>query len=209
MLATYRVENNRVVRSEPRPGSPVPPHTIWMDLMNPTQAEVAAVERSLDLDVPTLDEMKEIEASSRLRVEDGVMLMTAMVLSQSETERPLCSAITFILSNGRLVTIRYADPQPFRAFSARIQTRTGAFRYGEHVLLGILDAIIDRTADILEFGPAMVTTIVIPLTFSITDGIGFGFIAYAAGKLLGGRGREVGVTVWAIAVAFAVFIAVA
>ena len=150
MLAIYRVENNRVMRSEQRPGSPVPPGTVWMDLMNPTQAEVSAVERGLDLDVPTLEEMKEIEASSRLRVEDGVMLMTAMVLSQSETERPLCSAITFILSNGRLVTIRYADPQPFRAFGARVQIRTGAFTHGEAVLLGLLDAIIDRTADILE-----------------------------------------------------------
>lgn len=150
MLAIYRVENNRVMRSEQRPGSPVPPKTVWMDLMNPTQAEVSAVERGLDLDVPTRDEMKEIEASSRLRVEDGVMLMTAMVLSQSETERPLCTAITFILSNGRLVTIRYADPLPFRAFGTRIQTRTGVFEHGEGVLMGLLDAIIDRTADILE-----------------------------------------------------------
>ena len=61
--------------------------------------------------------------------------------------------------------------------------------------------------DILEFAPALVTTITIPLTFSITDGIGFGFIVYAIGKLLGGRGREVHGMVWAIAIAFAVFIA--
>ena len=63
--------------------------------------------------------------------------------------------------------------------------------------------------DILEFGPALVTAITIPLTFSITDGIGFGFVAYAAGKLLGGRGREVSAMVWAIAAVFAIFIAVA
>ena len=150
MLAIYRVENNRVVRLEPRPGSPVPPETLWMDLMNPTQAEVAAVERGLDIDVPTLDEMKEIEASSRLRVEEGVLMMTAMVLSQSETERPLCSAITFILSNGKLATIRYADPQPFRVFGSRVQNRAGVYKHGEGVLLGLLDTIIDRSADILE-----------------------------------------------------------
>lgn len=150
MLAVYRVENNRVMRSEQEPGAPVPPHTVWMDLMNPSQAEVAAVERSLDLDVPTLEEMKEIEASSRLRVEEGVLLMTAMVLSQSETDRPLCSAVTFILASGRLVTIRYADPHPFRTFGARVQARTGVFQQGESVLFGLLDAIIDRTADILE-----------------------------------------------------------
>jgi magnesium transporter len=150
MLAIYRVEENRVVRSELAPGKPVPPNAVWIDLVDPTPAEVAAVEGALDIDVPTLDEMKEIEVSSRLRIEDGAMLMTAMVLSQSESERPLCSAITFMLSHGRLVTLRYADPQPFRAFASRVPHRPGTFAHGENVLLGLLDAIIDRTADILE-----------------------------------------------------------
>ena len=61
--------------------------------------------------------------------------------------------------------------------------------------------------DITEFGPAMATAIAIPLTFSITHGIGFGFIAYAAGKLFAGRGGEVGAVVWAIAAAYVLKVA--
>jgi AGZA family xanthine/uracil permease-like MFS transporter len=41
--------------------------------------------------------------------------------------------------------------------------------------------------DITEYAPAVVTAIGMPLTFSIADGIGFGFITYAGLKILSGR----------------------
>ncbi len=41
--------------------------------------------------------------------------------------------------------------------------------------------------DITEYAPAVVTAIGMPLTFSIADGIGFGFITYASLKILSGR----------------------
>lgn len=56
--------------------------------------------------------------------------------------------------------------------------------------------------DITEAVPALVTAIAMPFTFSIAHGIAFGFITYAAVKLLGGRAREVGPAVWALAGAF-------
>ena len=61
--------------------------------------------------------------------------------------------------------------------------------------------------DLTEFGPGVVTAFAIPLTFSITDGIGFGLISYACGKFLAGRGRDVSLAVWAIAAAFVAKIA--
>jgi AGZA family xanthine/uracil permease-like MFS transporter len=57
--------------------------------------------------------------------------------------------------------------------------------------------------DVTEALPALVTALAIPFTFSIASGIGLGFIAYAAVKLLAGRWREVGPGVVAIAAAFA------
>jgi AGZA family xanthine/uracil permease-like MFS transporter len=61
--------------------------------------------------------------------------------------------------------------------------------------------------DLTEFGPGMVTAIATPLTFSIAHGIGFGFVAYALGKFLAGRGGEVGPAVWAIAGAYVLKVA--
>jgi adenine/guanine/hypoxanthine permease len=44
--------------------------------------------------------------------------------------------------------------------------------------------------DVTEYAPAVVTAITMPLTFSIANGIAFGFILYAAIKLLAGRTKE-------------------
>ena len=66
---------------------------------------------------------------------------------------------------------------------------------------------IDWT-DATEFAPAIVTAVGMPFTFSIADGIGLGFISYAALKLLAGRTAGLGPAVWIIAAAFAVRIAV-
>jgi adenine/guanine/hypoxanthine permease len=47
--------------------------------------------------------------------------------------------------------------------------------------------------------PAFVTLVLIPLTFSITQGILWGFILYALLHTLAGRGREIGAAMWALA----------
>ena len=57
--------------------------------------------------------------------------------------------------------------------------------------------------DMTEALPALVTALAIPFTFSIAEGIGMGFIAYAAVKTLAGRWKEVGAGVAVIALAFA------
>lgn len=57
--------------------------------------------------------------------------------------------------------------------------------------------------DITEAAPAVVTAIAMPLTYSIADGMGLGFITYVLGKVLAGRFRDVHLAVWLIAVLFA------
>ncbi len=58
--------------------------------------------------------------------------------------------------------------------------------------------------DATEAIPAFLTVIVMPLTVSITDGIAFGFIAYAVLKLATGRGGEAHWMVYLFAGAFVV-----
>ncbi|MEK9803816.1 MAG: solute carrier family 23 protein, partial [Curvibacter sp.] len=56
--------------------------------------------------------------------------------------------------------------------------------------------------DLTEAAPAVVTAITMPFTFSIAHGIAFGFISYAAIKILAGRTRELPPMVAVIAVIF-------
>ena len=61
------------------PPAPFPDEFLWADLFEPTAEEEKAVESLLTVDVPTRDEMKEIETSSRLYEENGAVYMTATV----------------------------------------------------------------------------------------------------------------------------------
>lgn len=56
--------------------------------------------------------------------------------------------------------------------------------------------------DITEFVPSVITALTMPLTFSIADGISFGFITYTAVKLLSGRYRELNPAVLILTFAF-------
>ena len=56
--------------------------------------------------------------------------------------------------------------------------------------------------DFSEALPAFLTIIMMPLSFSISDGLAMGFISYPMIKLLGGRGREVHWLVYCLAVLF-------
>jgi magnesium transporter len=128
----------------------LPDHAVWLDLFNPTTEEDHAVERLAGIAVPTREDMQEIEISSRLYVENGARYMTATLMCFSETENPRTTAVTFILSGHRLVTVRYDAPKPFMLVENKLARSCPPGMTGEMVLMELLDAVIDRNADILE-----------------------------------------------------------
>src|SRR5260221_638210 len=97
----------------------VPP--VWIDMVSPTAAEIAEVEQSLALEIPTRAEMEEIELSSRLYEENDALFMTAPVLHGAASDMPETTAVTFILTRSALVTLRYANPLPLQAFTRRAE----------------------------------------------------------------------------------------
>jgi len=130
--------------------SRLPENAVWVDLLNPTGGEDKAVERLAGIAIPTREDMQEIEISSRLYVESGARYMTAMLMCHSETDMPRTSAVTFILVDHRLVTVRYDQPKPFSLVEAKLARSCTPAITGEMVLMELLDAVIDRSADILE-----------------------------------------------------------
>ena len=128
----------------------LPENAVWIDLVNPTQAEDRAVERLAGVAIPTREDMQEIEISSRLYIENSARYMTATLMCQSDTPAPKTTAVTFILAGHRLVTVRYDDPKPFIIVENKLAKSCPPNITGESVLMDLLDAVIDRAADILE-----------------------------------------------------------
>ncbi|MEH0198922.1 magnesium transporter CorA family protein [Caulobacter sp. CCNWLY153] len=128
----------------------LPADAVWIELVDPTRAEEVAVEQSIGLLLPTREEMAEIEASSRLYQEDGGTFMTATILVNAEGELPTAAPVTFVLAGDKLVTIRYVEPRAFSVFAAQAERQPSLCPHGPQTFLGLLDAVVDRTADILE-----------------------------------------------------------
>jgi magnesium transporter len=131
-------------------GDRISEDVVWIDLLEPTPEEQRFVDEALALDVPSEEEMQEIEVSSRLYHEGNALYMTATLITGSATANPESVPVTFVLTGHRLLTLRYAEPLPFRVFAAKARRHTTPCSTGEEVLAGLLDAIVDRVADILE-----------------------------------------------------------
>jgi len=128
----------------------IPEGATWIDLEDPTPDEEKLVEQALGLNVPTREELVEIEPSSRLYERDGVLYMTVSALCGVEKGMPASEPIGFVLSANRLVTVRYVTPKPLRAFIAHVRSEPAIARDTTNVLYRLLDAFIDRLADELE-----------------------------------------------------------
>ncbi len=120
----------------------------WIDLLTPDAVELRFAEELCAIEMPTKDEMREIEATSRLYCEDGGRFMTTTVLSRVETDEPMIAEITFILKGRMLVTIRHTDSYSFRVFSHQLLRTQGTNR--DLVFIGLLETLVDRQADVLE-----------------------------------------------------------
>jgi magnesium transporter len=155
MLRAYRREDCRLVPTELDLTSHSPPAdasgALWLDLITPTREEVHFAEHLLGLSIPTQEEAQEIEVSARLYHEDSAEFMTMTGVSQLESEAPMTTPISFILKGETLATIRYAQPKPFFTYATRAQ-KTGAVPCinGEQVMLGLVEALIERMAEALE-----------------------------------------------------------
>lgn len=159
MITAYLPQGGQLQRIELTPTSTLPEGVVWIDLLEPSQAEEKAIETLLGMELPTREEMQEIEISSRLYREGDASFMTANVLYHAETPQPQTTAVTFMRTPRATVTLRYADPQSFRQFVARAQRQPALLASPDSVLVGILDAIIDRAADVLEIGSRDLDTI--------------------------------------------------
>lgn len=123
---------------------------VWIDLEHPTAAEEDAVEAALGIDVPTREDMQEIEASSRAYVEAGALFLTAQVLATRPDGGYDIGPVTFALLPARMVTIHYHHPGSFQFFAEWAARHDTPLQQGVDALLGLMESVVDRLADVLE-----------------------------------------------------------
>jgi magnesium transporter len=148
MIKAFVMENGRLRAAGDLLANRV--EVVWADLLNPTKEEEKTIEDWLGVGIPTREEMEEIEISSRLYTENGAFFMTATLPANADGDRPIMSPVTFVLSADRLVTIRYHEPRAFQTFPMRAEKADIGCTNGETILIALLEAVVDRLADVLE-----------------------------------------------------------
>jgi magnesium transporter len=128
-------------------GSPLS-SAIWVDLIDPSDAERDAFEKAFGLRVPSKEELSEIEATSRLRIVKEALYLTAPLIFALEGQPWTLAPMGFVLCKQVLMTVRYTKSLAFDAVIKELETApqfepTLAF-------VRILEELVDRMADLLE-----------------------------------------------------------
>ena len=137
----------------------LPEGVIWIDLFRPTREEEALAEKLVGTNIPTREEMSEIEPSSRLYHKRGMTFLTMSVLYGVVGGHPGSDPVGFILTDKYLVSVRYIDPKPFIIFTEHVYAEPEIAADARTLFIRLLDAIIDRLADEFEVAGKEVETI--------------------------------------------------
>lgn len=148
MLSVFDVTGGGITKRDGLVGLTGSP--IWIDLFGPNREEETEVEALLGIDIPTREELVEIEPSSRLYQEGDAWVMTATLMVQVDTQQPQKTTSTFILIGNTLVTVRYDTSKGVQMFLARAQKGHAGCHSAADVLVGLLESIIYRQADLIE-----------------------------------------------------------
>lgn len=126
----------------------------WIDLIDPTDEEADAVARAFTIDIPTLADLQKIEATSRLRTAGDTLYMSAPLLSGTDTDHWAVAPAGFILTPTVCVTVRFVELSIFDAVAKSLADQADAAP--AEILTRLLEEIVDRAADHLERGSAVI-----------------------------------------------------
>ncbi|MFT4149290.1 MAG: magnesium transporter CorA family protein [Paracoccaceae bacterium] len=146
MLTAYRAANGVLERL---PEGASLKQALWIDLYQPEVAESIAV-AALGIEVPTLEDMEEIEVSNRLYRERRAQVMTVVLPGVTGVPVPVSMPVSFVLTPERIVTVRHHRPRSFETYPLRADKSGPGCDRPPAIFLGLVEEIVGRLADILE-----------------------------------------------------------
>lgn len=123
---------------------------LWIDLLAPSAEEEALVEAALSVDAPTAAERQAYEHSTRNWREPGFVQTAATLIASHSDDSLTAGSVVFILKHGILLTVRDIEPKAFALDDSHAPLRAHAPSNGAEALYGLLTAIAERGADVLE-----------------------------------------------------------
>jgi len=120
---------------------------LWVDLLNPSEDEIARVQSEWRVRIPSRSQLEEIESSSRLSIDDGWIHLNMPILAHEGEEAP--TALGFVLSKSVLITVRFTHIYGFDIAMARFK-RDGEVKSSVEIFASLIEGMTDYVADSLE-----------------------------------------------------------
>ena len=134
----------------PAEAGDLPAAVDWIDALAPSPAEMARLGPWLKVRVPTIEDLVEIESSSRLSVDGDTLLMSLPATVKDETGYPKATPIGFIVGKDRVATLRFTSLASFADLANQVARRGDLSPGGMGATITILESIVDHLADVLE-----------------------------------------------------------
>ncbi len=124
---------------------------VWIDLQNPTPAEISDVEANFEFKFQSRQQQIEIESSSRyFETDDEIIANSNFLQFNSEGNHFLSNAVSFILQDEILFTYRDSDLTAFSDTVKKIKGSGRFFHSGKQIMATLLEVGVDNDADLLE-----------------------------------------------------------
>jgi magnesium transporter len=150
MITAYTRQNGKTSQHSLSDGAPLPPGTVWVDLLGCSPAQVAQFSQLIKQTIPPLRDVRLLEQARQQYVEKGTTYLTAPIIIGSQTETPSNGVVLFVLSPQLLVTVREAESRALSIFATRALDDHALLHDSETVFVGLLEAIVHRLADLTE-----------------------------------------------------------
>jgi magnesium transporter len=150
MIFAYRSNGESMALPVDQQLQALPPDVIWLDLVHPTRDEDHYAQALTGIEVPTREDLKDIEPSSRFYTNGDAHYLTGSLLCRADSRSPILSDVAFVLTGRYLVTVRYDEPKSFKLFAQAIAIMPGGLLAPHTALARLMETITDRTAEVLE-----------------------------------------------------------
>lgn len=150
MITLYTLQGKSLVRQQVKEGeTSLPMDVIWVDLLKPTTEEKNLISKVYNQQLPSEQEILEIEASSRFFLDDQGLHLRSYFLFQFP-DRYENITVAFILNQGRIFTLRNEQLETVHIFKQMVAA--GTIRITDHfdLLFSLFEIKVDRLADKLE-----------------------------------------------------------
>ncbi len=124
---------------------------LWIDLQNPSRAEIEEVEERYNINFPTRQQQEEIETSSRYLSDSGVIKINSTFINIVPQSGKLEEhEMSFIITDKVLFTLRYFDSRVILEAVKKIKHFPTFFTNPSKIFTSIIESRIDFDADLIE-----------------------------------------------------------